>query len=186
MDKDSLLLKVETVFTDKMDGDDMLYMEQMLDTAIRKVSKEVVYSGHETSRKLLDEFEYNLEYDDVLCLYYFELGDTNKFILDMKNRFHDFKVQDEFNEGMYWGHPMNNLELLEQAENNGCALYYCIHKDRVYIAFPHATNLPDAVTLRHYTYPTITTFPDEMEEFLVKELVNLLTIRRDAKQARRQ
>lgn len=173
----NLILKVSSRISDHVDGDTVLLIEQYVPSAINRVTKQLARSkapGHEmllvpqnevgvsaVTNEYSGESGYGIVKFDISGL-------TNKLVLD--GNFHDLSSTISSTE--YKIHPVNSLSALSLSGTHA-KLCYFIDYPTVYIGHPDATT-PTTVSVTHYSYLPLASFPDQLEEYLVDDLVALM------------
>lgn len=168
------LLKVASRVSDTMDGDILLLVEKHIPTAIRRVAKQVARAkapGHELLLKsqtvaltaVTNEFTTlgtTIKQADIGGL-------AQKFIA-IDGRLHDVEIGD------YKGHPVNSVSSLSLATTHD-KVCYVLDYPTLYVGLGASTNTSAQVQVIHYVVPTgIENFPDDLEDYLIDDLTNLV------------
>lgn len=170
MNRNNLLSKIASRINNTIDGDTVLLLEQHLVPAINTVCKKLVQSRSTYARHLMEEerivdFVTRMGFDsaDLTDLsFVFETDELSKVVLLDNDRVEINKV-----------HPAKSFISLNMADAHNTA-YYKLEGMILYLSVPSIAERSGGVLIYHYKYPTFDDFPDELEEFLIAELLPLL------------
>lgn len=186
----NLILKIASRIQDVIDGDTVLLIEQNIPTAILRVTKQLAATkapGHE----MLLKTGVITNSDDVGGLAEYPGGDATyavkKFSVDdlsykivLNENFHDLTLISSAS-GNYKVHGVNSLSALSLSGIHGKPCYFIKYPD-VFVAHPVTGAVPnaeDGFEVTHYTYLPLSLFPDQLEDYLVDDLINLLQLEAD-------
>lgn len=181
--RNHIIQRVASLISDTMDGDTVLLIDSYIPVALRSACKYVATVkplGHEqlliTQEIPSGNFtkDTNEEYPraDLTTL-------TYDFI--MQDRFHYVESYDENLLGTiftkYRVYPVGSFQSLALAEGHQIPYYY-VRENYIYFAYEDITGLKngyDTLRITHYYYAPIDLYPEVLEEYLIAELVKLVS-----------
>jgi hypothetical protein len=176
MNTNDLILKVASRIQDSIDGDTVLLLEQTLPTSIRRVTKmlsQTRLSGHErliTDQSVLASGNITTQAGDSYPSFPIS-AIANAVVID--DKFHKFQLLTTTGSTYHRGHPVQNLSALGLATAHE-KLCYFIEYPRVFLGYPTAVADVNSVIISHYTYLSVANFPNELEDYVIDDLIQLL------------
>lgn len=174
MNSNNLIAKVASLTSRKMDGDFILLCEQYLNVALEAACKFIALNKPTGHEKLLKAFS-PVTTEDYIPLLDYNTLDVSEFYplaIIMKD-FYLFYLHDT-QDGDVKLRPVNTLDALSLAEVHGSGYYFLLYP-LVYINTPAKFANIGEIHLTHYKYLTIAEYPDELEEYLIAELLKLVS-----------
>lgn len=170
MDRNRLITKIQKLVSNKIDGNLVFLLDLYLETALKTVCKSIAETKPQGHEKLLvtqsiAKSDINVEDFD---------GFDSFLLTDLT---YQPVIQDRFSvafittsSGRYKCFPVRSIPSLRLTAEHDQP-YYFIEAPRVFVAVNGLTITN--FTLTHYIYATIDQFPEELEEYLIAELLKL-------------
>lgn len=178
-----LILKVTSRISDVVDGDTVLLIEQSIPTSIARVTKRIAEMkprGHELLLKEQNVTQGVLGDSGMSGYTGYKKFDLNnaQFIYPVvvDGVFHALHIKD--GDGTYQrAFPMKSLSAIGLSTTHQKICYF-VEYPYVYVSYHQSGFIPtagaDTVKLTHYAYLPLSEFPEELEDFLVDDLLVLL------------
>jgi hypothetical protein len=171
MDRNYLLLKLSSLTGNEVDGDLMLTLESHLPASLKRVCKYVAENkpaGHEKLLKtevFYSFFDYKNTYKHIPLEY-------SNFITTNYGLLHSVELSvDELGDYVRV-EQCNSFVALRLAERHEVP-YYMIKEGIMYLWIPE-NYLEGTIRVTHYEYKSIEDFPDELEEFLIQDMLGVI------------
>lgn len=199
VNKNNVIQKVLSIIENKIDGDSVMLVESHLPNALKSVCKFVSENKPRGHEKLLMEqylgnfYEYNSDAGSISDdpFGYFLLTDASyPFIEDkLLNR-----IKLELEGYVFTAEPVYTKNVLALSRQHD-VVYYFSNYPYIHMGFPIQISVPQEdignpseidsgleipvptagrLRIRHYIYATIDQFPEELEDYLVMELVKII------------
>ena len=171
MNRNNLISKIASRINNTIDGDTVLLLEQHLTPAINTVCKKLVQSRSPYARHLLFDPEVVEDTEQKLGYEFVDLSAMD-FVFEM-DELHRIALLDTELEELQKVHQAKSFVSMRMAEAHNVP-YYKLEGMSLYLSIPSTAERTGGILISHYKYPSITDFPDELEEFLIAELLPLL------------
>lgn len=178
IDLNYLALKISSLAGNQMDGDFILTLESHLPASLNRVQKWIADNKPKGHEKLLEEeifssfFDYKNTYKCIPLAY-------SSFITSSDGFLYLVELSIEETGDYARVEQCNSFVGLDLAERHGVP-YYMIKEDFLYFVIP--TNYAEQnIRVTHYKYKSLVDFPDELEEFLINDLIRILIGTKDEK-----
>lgn len=174
--RNNIIQKVLSLMSDKMDGDSVHLLDSYMNTALRNACEFIALNKPPNHEKLLlsqqqmwgDIIE---SYDAIEDFDYFDLNNFGRDFV-RTNRFH-FAAYETTDNKRYRLHHVNSIRALYATVPHD-QIYYYVEGNKLYInqkATYH--DIPFRIIVEHYFYAPINEYPDELDQYLIAELIKV-------------
>lgn len=171
MDRNYLLLKLTSLTGNKVDGDLMLTLETHLPASLNRVCKYIADNkpaGHEKLLKtevFYSFFDYKNTYKSIPLQY-------SNFITTNGGLLYEAELSIDETGDYARIEQCNSFVGLRLAERHEVP-YYMIKEGYMYLWIPENYS-ESTVRVTHYEYKSLDDFPDELEEFLIQDMLGVI------------
>ena len=162
---------------DRIDGDSVHLLDSYMDTALRNACEFVALNRPPNHEKLLVPQTQNwaaiVTGDIGEGFDYFDIENFTQDFVRTK-RFH-FASYETLSGKVYRLHNVNSIRAL-QATASHDQIYYYVEGNKIYINTSVTyEETPAVFTVEHYIYAPIADYPDELDQYLIAELIKIVS-----------